>query len=694
MDGRRGIWGLAVPAVMIGSVAWGQQSENTGEAVQSSVLESLVVTAELIDRPVQSSSQSVAIMDQAALEKQAGLSTLRDALESVANLSVVTGTGKAPTVRGVDGTGPAENAIAFFAGSRPRLSWQIDNRPASYNEVVFGDLGLFDVERIEVLRGPQSTLVGRNAIAGTVVVKTRDPAFDTAGRLRVAAGNDSQRQVGGVINVPLVNDRVALRVSGDWHEKNSAVDYDPYPGVSDPGQIEGVSARAKLLVVPDTTRDSRLLVTLAHTAYSGPNGEIVVRPFEKRRSNYPQQPRHKPETNSLAVDYSQSLSPDWQMQVTLSATDFDFTRSAVPETSNATISTREYVLEPQLRYSHAGTSAVVGLHYYRARQDEFIEILGGQNFDDRIDTLAGYVEGITPLTDTIDLSLGLRFEQEERNRKGGDDSGVLVRIASDERYQSWLPKVGLTWHASDEISWGVQVSKGYNSGGAGVTFASPVVNYEFDEETAWTYEVYGRQEFVNGRIRTTQNLFYSRYRDMQLPFDLTPEDSRDEAFVVRNANSVETRGLELGISANLARSLDIWGSLGWLDTEVSDFPSSGIEGNELLMAPELTARLGLSLQYANWQASLAARYSDRYFSDVNNRPGGQTDAYMVADADVSYQVGRYRLFGTVKNLFDTDKPVARYPGVAPANSSAVDRDFDSAVLLQPRTMIAGVEMAF
>ncbi len=684
---------ILLPSIVVASTVHGQDNPKP-QTDKVSQFEPMVVTAELLDRPLQVSGQSVQIFDQEALADQPGLNTLRDIFNRVPNMSQVTGTGKAPTVRGVDGTGPAENANAFFAGSRPRLSWQIDNRPASYNEVVFGDLGLFDVERIEVLRGPQSSLVGRNAIAGTVVVKTNDPEFTSEGKLRLVAGNHDQKQLSGMINVPVHSDKVALRVAADWLEKESAVSYDGFAGVSDPAKINGVSIRSKLLILPDTERDSSLLFTLSRSTYSGPNGEIIVRPFSERRSNFPQQPRHEPENTSLALDYELELSDQWQFRLNSSATDFDFTRTAVPGTSSATIDTKEYVFEPQLYYQNAGQSLVTGLYYYQARQKEYIEFFGGQNFADDTDTLAAYVEGIVPLTKTLDLSAGIRYEQEDRTRSGGDETRTVVNISSDKTYDVWLPKLGLNWQTSDEISWGAQVSKGYNAGGGGITFGAPIVNYEYDKETVWTYELYGRQQFAEGRIRTTQNLFYSRYKDMQLPFDLTPDDSRDEAFVVRNADKVETKGLELGIEAQLTNTFDLWGSLALLDTEVSDFGNSGIEGNQLLTAPKVSATVGAAWHNNNWHASINNHFSDSYYSDVNNRPGGKTDPYVVTDIALSYSLGAVKLFGSVKNLFDSNKPVARYPGVAPAGSTEPDSAFDSAVLLQPRTFMAGIELSY
>ncbi|WP_239024054.1 TonB-dependent receptor [Paraglaciecola marina] len=657
-------------------------------------IETIVITAELIERSVLKSGSSVELFDQNALKNNAGLLTLRDVLDSVGNISLVTGTGKGPTVRGVDGTGPAENANAFFAGSRPRLSWQVDGRPASYNEVVFGDLGLFDVEQVEVLRGPQSTLVGRNAIAGTVVINTHDPVFESAGKARVALGNFNAKQLSGMINIPISEDRLALRVSADWFEKESSISYDSYVGVENPGEIKGKSLRGKLLYLPDTERDSKLMFSLAHTSYQGPNSEIIVRPFNERRSNFPEQPQHKPETTSFALEYDLALNDKWNFAINTSVTDFEFTRTAAPDTSNATIDTTEYVIEPQLHYENEGMASVMGLYYYQARQDEFIEFIDAQNFDDETDTLAAYAESVVSLSPTIELSLGLRYEQEDRKREGGDVTGSLVDIYSDETYYALLPKLGVNWQASENINWGLQISKGYNAGGGGVTFAFPIVNYSFDDESVWTFDFYGRQEYLDGHIQTTQNLFFSQYTDMQLPFDLTPDDSSDEAFVVRNADKVNTSGLELGITALITNSFNLWGNIALLDSEITDYPDSGVEGNELLTAPNFTARLGFSWQKNNWQTSLNTRYSNSYYTDVNNRPGGETDAYVVLDAQLSYQADKYRVFAVVKNLFDTDKAVAKYSGTASADSELTDSDFDTAVLLQPRTFQLGVELKY
>ena len=668
--------------------------ENTTKT-EAQAIERITVTAELIERPVYKTANSAEILDEETLKNRAGLDTLRNVLDSAVNISVVTGTGKAPTVRGIDGTGPAENANAFFAGSRSRLIWQIDNRPASYSEVVFGDIGIFDLERIEVLRGSQSTLIGRNAIAGTVIVKTNDPIFNNEAILQIATGNYQQRRASAMINAPVIENQVAFRLTGDLYKRGSSVNYTAYEGASDPAETKALSLRGKVLLTPDFAPQSKLLLTFSHTDYTAPNSEIIAQPFEGRLSNFPNQPVHNPQTTSIAADFETELSDTLRFTLSTSTTKFKFKRIAAPNTSNATIDTRDVIAEPRLYYTaDTGFSMVSGLHYYQADQDEFIEFWGGQNFKDKSNTIAVYSEGLIPLPNNLDLSFGLRYERDHHQRNGGDATGELVQISSDETYTALLPKVGISWQQTKTASWGAQISRGYNAGGGGITFVFPIVNYEYDAEYVWTSELYGRQELLDGKLFLTENIFYSNYKDMQLPFDLTPDDSRDEAFVVRNADRVNTSGIELSATLSLTSNLKAFVNLGLLKTKVSQYPDSSIEGNKLLTAPSVTSSLGLSWTHNNWSTSVVSRYTNGYFTDVNNRPNGKTDAYMISDAKVSYDFEHLRIYGSIKNIGNIENAVARYPGRAPADSDKLDSAFDNAVLVQPRTFLIGIEVSF
>jgi outer membrane receptor protein involved in Fe transport len=661
------------------------------ETEQPTVLEPIVISGEIVERSWLQTGTSVQVFDQKALETKAAVKTSRDVLEKTTNTMVPTGAAKAATIRGVDGTGPAENANAFFAGSRARLGMRIDGRPASYSEIVFGNSSLWDVEKVELLRGPQSTLMGRNAIAGTLAITTRDPTFDFNGDAQTSIGNHGGRRVSGMVNIPIVDDIIAARFAADWSTYHSSVNYQPYAGVDNPGDIESLVLRGKLLVRPDIGLDSTLRITAAHGSYEGPNGEIIVRPFDDRNSNYSEQPVHRPMTTSIGTQFELDLTENWRLEFDTSFTDFEFTRTTAPGGSAAGIDTREFTVEPRIRYkADNGFEVLGGLHVYAARQDEFIEFIATQNFDDTTNTIAVYGESVIPLNDALSLSFGARYEVEKHSRSGGDATGAIASIDSDRTFGAFLPKIDFNWHPDETQSYGVQVSRGYNAGGGGIAFGFPspfpIIPYEYDAEYAWTYEIYGRQELMDGRLKLKENIFLSRYSDMQLPFDLTPLDTRDELFVVRNAESVVTYGAELGAEFELTDTLSLFGGIGILKTDVEKYPGSGIEGNQLFGAPNLTGNAGISWENEGWNVSVIARYTDSYFTDINNRPRGKTEPHVVADAQAGYEFGNMRIFGEVQNIFNTDTPIAFYPGATSAT--------DTAVFTQPRTFRVGVGMKF
>lgn len=679
---------------MVGLLGIAQMSTANTEP-PSGQLAKVVVTGELLSRTADETGSSVVILEQEVLERRSDLRTVRDVLREIPNITDVTGTGKAPTIRGVDGTGPAENANAFFAGSRQRLNWQIDGRSASYNEVVFGDLGIWDLQSIEVFRGPQSTLVGRNAIAGTVLVETNDPTQVREGAVRIEGGNFDQQRLSLMYNQPL-SENFSFRLAADGFERQSPVDYDNVAGVGNPADIEGHMLRSKLLYEPKDERATRLVLTVSDVNYEGPNGEIVVRPFEDRRSNFPLQPVHNPHSTSAGVEFSSFLTDALEFELDASITDFTFKRKTDDTGSRAEVNTDEYVLEPRLRYTRdSGSEWVVGTRLYQSSQDEWINFIGTQRFEDEADAYSVYGEGLIPFAGRYELTLGLRYEEEERTRNGGDPTGQIANIHADNSYDALLPKLGLAFKPNDDQTIGILYSRGFNSGGGGITFSFPIVNYEYSEEYVDSFELYGRQQWLDGRLRTTQNLFYSLYEDMQLPFDLTPDNSRDEAFVVRNADGVRIQGLELGLNWQLNDQWNLFGNLALLDTEITDYPNSGLEGNSLFTAPSASLQFGTSWTLDRWEATLSGQITDGYYTSITNNPDGEVDSYGSLNANVSYQLNEtVKLYVAARNLLDDDSPIALYPGTAPGGSTQPNSDFDTAVLMQPRTLTAGMQFNF
>lgn len=666
---------LAVPA-------WAQDATAT--------LPVVTVTGEKTARPLEQTAPSVRVFGEPEIRNQPGWAGTNDLLEQTANITSSGTQNLAPAVRGVDGTGPSQGADAFLAGTRPRLNIQVDGRTASYNEVIFGDLGLWDVQRVEVFRGAQSTLQGRNALAGTVIYKTNDPSFEREIGLRAAMANHRQRQLSAVFSGPLVEDELAYRIALDGMRSQSSVNgFQAYPGVSDPGRFESQTARGKLLWKPSALPGFSSQLTLARTEYAAPQTESVSRPFGEMNSSYPPMPVFAPRSSSSVLDTTWQLSDRVTFENRIAAGDVHVRRYAMPGDGNATINTHDLSIEPRLRFQPAapgGWSGFVGLYAFRARQHDTIDLFGGGAWDDRTRTSAIYGEATKPLREDLDLTLGGRYERESRRRVG---SLAFFTTDFDATYSTFLPKATLTWRTDPATTLGVTASRGYNGGGAAFTYDVPFVNYTFKPEYAWTVEGFARRRAMDGRLLLTGNLFYSRYKDMQLPFDLNPDPSV-WAYVVRNAPRAETYGAEFGATWQATRALRLNGELGLLKARVVEYPGSGIEGNALPRSPALTAALGASWRHASGlELGANARYSSGYYSDITNVPRGRVQPGWIANLRASYPVGSARLFAYVNNLFDSQRPIQ-----LDADPNAASNAADTAILPRPRTVGVGIEVWF
>jgi iron complex outermembrane recepter protein len=650
--------------------------------------EAVIVRGARVSRSLLETAASVDVTSAAALEQRPLITSAVDLLTQVPNVTSTGTSNLAPAIRGADGTGPAQGADAFFAGTRPRLNIQVDGRPASYNEVVFGDSGLWDVEQVEMFRGAQSTVQGRNAMAGTLVVKTKDPTFDPEGKLRFTVGNFGTRQVSGALSGPIVSEKIAARIAFDRQTSDSfAEGFTGYQGVDNPADFETLTVRGKVLIQPDAAKRFSTLLTINHANAKGPQTEQIARPFEDHQASYPNQPVFEPRTTGVVAETRYAFNGQTAYEHTLAFTDVQVERRAVPGDGNALIDGRELVFEPRVRFasSNRRVQGFAGVYLFHGTQDESIDLFGGGLFDDETNTAAGFGEVTIALPKQLELTLAGRFEREHRERAGSDGP---FTIAFDETYNVFSPKVGLQWRASPTFTLGTVVSRGYNGGGAGFTYDFPFVSYTFEPEYVWTSENYVRADLADGKVSLTGNVFYSRYQDMQLPFDLNPDPSI-WAFVVRNADAVVTYGSELGATWRAMPSLELFGNVGLLRAEITDYPGSSVQGNELPRAPSASLLFGARYRDARgFDGSLEARVAGAYFSSVTNDPFGKTDSYGYVNAQVGYTIrgSGTRIFVYAKNLFDSAAATILEPGSTRAE--------DVATILQPRRAGLGISWGF
>ena len=678
---------------LLGAASLGLLAPAAAQAEAAEAPGDIVVTTERTDRTLRETAASVSVVTADEIERLAGAYSTNDVISRVPNLVSTYPSSTAPAVRGVDGTGPGVGADAFFAGTRPRLSYQIDHRTLTHNEAIYIDGLLWDVQQVEVYRGPQSTLQGRNAIAGVVGIKTADPTFDWTGKARAIVGEDDLWQVSGAVGGPIASDVLAFRVAADWRTEDSFAVFEPYTArdsglsetlkeIRNPGKSESLMVRGKLLFTPSP--DVRALVTLSHSDAYAPQTADVARPFEDYVASYPRQPRFRTRANVAIVDTDFHISDGLALSVLGTATDFRVERFAALFDGNVLIDGREYSLEPRVRFGSAEdrvSGFIAGL-FFDAKQNEEIDIFNSR-FEDRTNTYAVFGEVVFKATPAVNVTLGARYESEERDRTGGQ---APFAIDFHRTFDAFLPRVTLAVHASDNVTVGATVGRGYNAGGAGFSFIFPFTSYTYEKETVWNYEGFVRASLAGGRLDLQGNVFFNDYDGLQLPFDLNPAPE-DVSTVIRNADRATTYGAEVQADYRALDNLTVFANAGLLKTRINRYDDPGIQGNDLPRSPAFTLNAGFSFKpVPPVELSFDMRYTDAYYSDVFNDARGKTDPYTIANAQIAWETGPARLFMAATNLFNTTDAVLLMPGATYAD--------DVATITRPRRVTAGVELSF
>jgi outer membrane receptor protein involved in Fe transport len=457
-----------------------------------------------------------------------------------------------------------------------------------------------------------------------------------------------------------------------------------YGRIDDPAESRSRVLRGKLLFTPNDS--VRSLLTLNHTEAYAPQGAQVDRPYAALTTSFPEMPRFRTRANTAISDTDWRFAEGLSLSALLTAADYRVRRYATLGDGNALIDGKEYSADVRLRFGEpkARVSGFIAGYLYKQGQDEFIDFFGG-NFADDIHTRAVFGELTWRPSDRLDLTAGARYEQEERDRDGAAFGG-LIGIDFHKTFDAFLPRLTATWRATDDLTLGATVGRGYNAGGVQVAFSDPFPTSIYKSEYVWNYELFARGSVFDPRLKVSANLFFNDYKNLQLPFDVNP-DPAEFALVIDNAERATTYGAEFEARFQLGSDLDAFVQGGLLKTKVNRYADPQVQGNDLLHAPAFTLSTGVA--YAPPQglgASFDVRYSDAYYSDAFNDARGKVHPYAIANAQVSYRIGPSRLFAAVTNIFDTIAATDVSPGATRAE--------DSASITPPRRFSAGLEFAF
>lgn len=586
--------------------------EDTTEAADSgdtTQLREIIVTGTKTGaQNLQSTPAAVSVVDGTLLESQ-GLSTIQDVAAYVPNLVFSRNTAAALIfIRGIG----SNNA---GAGSDPSVTQQIDGVYIARASAQLSDF--FDVERIEVLRGPQGTLYGRNAVGGTINVISRRPSDTFGGRLRAGYGNYDARSLEGYVTGPLASDKFAASLAMSYREHDAYFN-NIVPGFKDVGSAKRYGARAQLRynASPDFDFTLRGDYSLLNEFYDSFDHLLNPVPF------------NAPLANSLvgsyrdvALNLDQKIRTDaggvsgegnWRFGEGFALKSITAYRHSKSRTANDNDATdlfishatfleedKAFSQELNLNYTADRLKAVAGLYYFgdtdfqsnRSVTPPSIFSPPPRSFIAQASptvktrSYAAFAQANFEVVPDLTLIVGGRYTTERKTidqtflrtslnpaTLGASLPGFPSLFLAKRRDNAFTPKFGIDFQATPDVFFYASATRGFKSGGFNNAAVS-AATAGFDPEKIWSYEAGAKTQFLDRRLRLNLTGFVYDYTDLQVRQFLGPGNA-----VISNAASARVKGLELELLAKPVRNVQFTANASVLDAKYRKFPTAPVAG--------------------------------------------------------------------------------------------------------------------
>ncbi len=653
--------GVSMLAILAASPALGQEDNAIAGREGTIVLDAITVTGENIERDMKDTASSVAVITAEQIRvNRTGDTSISEVINGTPNV-VYPDTVSAPVIRGMDSQGPNTGAGAFFAGTVPRATINMDGHYLNYNEFYFGASSSWDVQNVEVFRGPQTTSQGANAIAGAIIVNSKDPTFTPEAAYQAEIGSYNSKRVSLAFSGPLVKDELAARVALDYSGRDTFIKYvnPSFNPVNTDLNFSALMGRVKLLWIPSSISGFEAKLTYTHNTTNRPSQEAASRPFRDLESMAATMPTWKQDTNTGILDLKYDFQNGYQV-----LNQSQFSNSSVrrtlpnPNDGNADVDQQNISNETRLLFGEQADqiSGVAGLYLANTKSDEKLYLRGTSSFDDTKDNLGVFGEASYRITSQWTLTGGLRYQQDHVQRVG-NSTFTRTPVDYDETFSALLPKISLAYALTPEWTVGAMVSRGYNPGGVSLNLTSGQW-MPFEEETMWDYELFVRANLLENRLFLNGNIFIMDVRNMQFNIPVVISPGVSQSYTI-NAEKAKAYGAEVSVDWKIAESLMLQAGASLLHTEIEEITgNTDLDGNAFPKSPGVMFNIGASWDVTEkLNISGQIRHLAGYYSNVANTPAYRIDPYTVADLRAGYAFNDgFQLYGYVKNLFDVRAP--------------------------------------
>ncbi len=565
------------------------------------------------------------------------------------------------------------------------------------------NVALFDVERIEVLRGPQGTLYGRNTTGGAISVVMKKPSDTMQGYVEAGAGNWGKTMVRGSIDLPL-SDSVLTKFSAYYVDTDGYLENRTDGKDYNEADLTGIRAALRWLISDSMTWDiavdgGKSEVANIHGFLDGDDRYSLSvlgsgLPMGGGMSDYGNEVDTLNITSNLAWDAmggtanlilgARSIEQDFLLN-------FPFSLDFFPDFFIIDNQGEHDMYSAELKWSGDimdGRAFLQTGVYYMDEDNEvdFVDYLdlaavgvpappstAFTTLADRVlsnttESVAVYAQADIKIGDNGTLTLGARYTDEEKtvDFQGTVNSAGMVAagIPLSQSEQEITPRIAYAHKFTDNFMMYASATNGFKSGGWNARGSSSAALQAFAPETIWSYELGMRGDWIDGRLRTNITLFYSDLEDLQ-----TTSATPDGQFLTTNAGGLEVPGIEAEITALPTDNWQIFAALGWQNAEYKDLPGGCVTPNANLAAydadcniaepkrsPHQTYTLGTSVDFSLGGVTVTPNIMLRYLGSQypGTRNGGYNESVTLLNAGVKLSMAdsRWELNLECKNCGD------------------------------------------
>ena len=617
-------------------------------------LNTLTVTAQKSEENVQKVPISLSVFDETSINDKS-ISTLDDIAKYTPNLFLFN-TGfqglTTPSIRGI-----SANLLSF---SSP-VSMYVDGVP-TMSSFGFSDR-LMDIERIEVLKGPQGTLYGKNSEAGVINIITKKPNNETKGKIFTTIGSDGKREFGLNTSGALIKNTFYAGVSYKRTQKDGFIKHSKTGEYINEKQTD--YGKVNLLYTPL----DNLEISFITSRNENDNGAIDWAKAGQNLDNVSVSSNldgySKPTITSYALNIDYKLDNKTKIKSITTkrihkdkvALDNDLSHMSIIHIfRNYKFDTlsQELRLEKEI----GNTKIVSGIYADKEENDlsivmkTRIDPTGANSHPQKLNskTYSFFSNVIYPINEKFTINTGIRYDKEKK-----DISINKSNIYFENDWNNISPKLSLQYNINPSSISYATISKGYRSGGFNPYATSS--NYEtYDEESLISYELGYKSLFFDNRLKLNTALYYMDIDDMQVQTMLTP----GVVYMVNAANA-NSKGIELDMEALLTDNLIFYSSLGFNKTTFKEFKDRGNDysNNYNPFAPKYNFNLGM--QYRD-ESGIYARadlngYGKTYFDSANKY---FQKAYELVNVKLGYEEDNYDIYLYADNLFDKEHHATNY----------------------------------